>query len=313
MGHRILVSGSEGFVGKVLCRRLRESGHDVFGCGRNMPSADAKRFQCDITEQSQIETIFDAVGDITHILHLAAMTFLPEAAESPVQVMRVNFEGTMNLAHTMQRHVPEARFVFVGSCQAYGPPQALPMTEAHPLHPDAPYGISKAAGDLYCEYLHKSLGLDVVRMRPFNHSGPGHGAQFSLPNFARQIARIEAGLQEPVIHVGNLNSRRDFMHVDDVCRAYELALDNAVPGEAYNVCSGQSENMQNALQALVAKAAVAVEVREDSARFREVDIPEIRGDSTKLHEATGWEPAISFDSLLDDLLGFWRERVASGE
>ena len=193
----------------------------------------------------------------------------------------------------------------------YGPPTELPIREEHPLNPQNPYAISKAAADSYCAYYHKSTGYAVVRMRPFNHSGPGQSDQFVLSSFARQIARAEAGLSEPIVRVGNLDARRDFLHVDDVVRAYELAALEGIPGEAYNIASGKAVSIRDALQMLLGMATTELAVEPASERLRPVEVPEISGSAEKLESATGWQPQKTVETLLADVLDYWRARKGS--
>ena len=156
---------------------------------------------------------------LTHVFHLAGVAFVPEATRDPIRAFDINLNGTVRIADAMRSQTPEARLLFAGSSGVYGAPQTVPITEAHALAPQSPYDISKSAADHYLGYVHKAEEFQVLRMRVFNHSGPGQSEDFVLPSFARQVARIEAGLDPPIIRVGNLSARRDFCHVADVVRA----------------------------------------------------------------------------------------------
>jgi GDP-4-dehydro-6-deoxy-D-mannose reductase len=184
------------------------------------------------------------------------------------------------------------------------------MAETHPINPANTYAISKAAADHYCAYLSRIRALDIVRMRPFNHAGPGQADSYVLSSFARQIAEIEAGLRAPLLETGNLEAARDFLHVDDVLRAYEAAALHAPSGEPFNVSSGQAQRIQSALDQLLAMSSAAIEVRPDPARMRPSDVPEVYGSSDKLTTMTGWRPEITFAALLRDLLDYWRSAIA---
>mgnify|MGYP001442406241 CR=1 FL=1 len=150
-------------------------------------------------------------------------------------------------------------------------------------------------------------------VRPFNHTGPGQTEGFVIPSFAMQIARIEAGLVEPVIRVGNLTAHRDLTDVRDVARAYRLILERGGSGTVYNVCSGEARSMQALLDGLCARSAVTVRVEADPALYRPNDTPLLVGSNARLRADTGWAPEVSFDRMLDDLMAFWRETVRSGE
>lgn len=306
MSGRVLVTGSGGFVGRHLCAHLEAQGFEVFGCDRVVSDAPGEHHVCDITDGASVEETVQWAQPFDFVVHLAAITFVPEAVQSPTQVTEVNLQGTIRLVEALRTLAPKARLVFVGSSEVYGPPRFSPVTEEHPLCPANPYAISKAAADQYCQFCSESHGMDIVRMRPFNHSGPGQSKQFVLSSFARQIAEIERGEGEPVLKVGDLGAARDFMHVDDVVRAYEAAFLHGRAGEAYNICSGASHRIGDALEALVDLTKVEIRIEVDPERLRPIDVPEIRGSHEKFSTDTGWKPTIPFDRLLEELLDYWR-------
>ena len=309
MSGRALVTGAGGFVGRVLCRYLERKGWEVLGAV-SMERDVAKDFTlCDITRPEDVDRLFDWARDITHIFHLAAVTFVPDSHRDPINAVNVNLVGTMRLLQAVEANAPHVGFVFIGSSEVYGPPQQLPIDERHPLNPVNPYSISKAAADSFCGYFQSSAEVDVIRLRPFNHSGPGQSAEFVLSSLARQVARMEAGLDPPVLHVGNLSAARDFTHVNDVVRAYEMAALEGVPGEAYNICSGKAHRIQEAVDLLIATASLPIEVQVDADRLRAVDVPESYGSFAKFEQATGWRPEISFETLVHDLLSYWRQQL----
>jgi len=311
MKQRALVTGAEGFVGRILCAHLTAQGWEVAGCDR-CGGDTADRRVCDITDLDQVHALFDWAGQVTHVFHLAALTFVPDAVKDPAAAVKVNLEGTIHVASALRDHAPDARLVYVGSSEVYGPPKTLPIDEDHPLNPASPYAIAKAAADQYCAFFHKETAANVVRVRPFNHSGPGQSDRFVLSSFARQIAGIETGRLPPSLEVGDLTAARDFLHVSDVVRAYERLAMAGNAGEAYNVCSGRSWPIQEALDRLLRLSGADVKVTTDPGRLRKVDIPEMRGSHEKLTRDTGWTPRISFDSLLGDLLEYWRAREHEG-
>jgi GDP-4-dehydro-6-deoxy-D-mannose reductase len=265
----------------------------------------------DLRDEESVDTLVRRAVPFDWVVHLAAITFVPDAGRSPVAVMDVNLLGSVRLLDALKRHAPTARVLFVGSSEAYGPPQSLPVTESHPLNPSNPYAISKAAADLYCEFAQRATGLDIIRARPFNHSGAGQSDAFVLSSFARQIAEIEAGRRPPTLSVGDLNVARDFSHVADVVRAYQLLLEHGRPGEAYNVCSGKSVRIKDAVDLLLAKTDLEVEIQVEHDRLRAVDIPEIRGNHDKLSADTAWQPEHGLGNVLTDLLDYWRNRQST--
>ena len=323
MTPRALITGANGFVGKVLAAHLCAQGWEVRCSDIAVPPGDDAWRTCDVSRRDTVEQLLEWGGPLTHVFHLAAVTFVPEAGRDPARTFEINLLGTVHLARALLERLPHARLVYIGSAEVYGVPEHLPITEGHPLAPANPYAISKAAADQYCAWLHQSAGLDVVRMRPFNHSGPGQSDRFVLSSFAHQIARIEsrggfskrsqpppeAG-QPLALRVGNLQSRRDFSHVDDVVRAYEQAALNGVAGDAYNVCSGRPVAIQEALDRLLAMSTAPIQVDPDPERLRTADVTEAWGSCEKLRAHTGWQHEKGLDDVLADLLAYWRDQEA---
>ncbi|MCC6698823.1 MAG: GDP-mannose 4,6-dehydratase [Candidatus Hydrogenedentes bacterium] len=310
MKNAALITGVNGFVGQVLSRYLRERGWNVLGAVQPPAAKTASSFPCDLTNRAEVEELAQWAKDVTHVFHLAAVTYIPQSQSDPALAMNVNLNGTIHLLHAVRACAPDARFLYVSSAAVYGVPKSLPITEEHPLNPNEPYGISKAAADAFCDYLHRNSGMDVIRVRPFNHSGPGQADHFVLSSLARQIALIERGAQEPVLHVGNLDVARDFLHVDDVVRAYESLMEKGEAGQVYNVCSGVSHSLRSILDTLREHAAVPIRLETDPERVRRVDIPNVCGSRARITRHTEWEPRIPFAQLLEDLLNYWRTREA---
>jgi GDP-4-dehydro-6-deoxy-D-mannose reductase len=306
MGFRVLVTGADGFVGQKLCGLLEEKGHDVV---RSTIVERRGWITCDFNSQEQIHSLVEQAGAITHTVHLAAHTFVPESIRLPHETINVNLNGTIHLVQALSRQHPECTLLFVGSSEVYGTPQQLPIDETHPLNPGNPYAISKGAADQYCQFVSASDGLPIIRVRPFNHSGPGQPDSFVLSSFAHQIARIEKGKQDPKIYVGNLEGARDFSHVADVVQAYVRLLDKGTAGDVYNVASGASHTIQEALDYFLDQSTEDITIEVDPDRYRPTAVKEIRGDSSKLRQATGWNATRSFHVILDDLLEYWREHA----
>ncbi|MGD1994545.1 MAG: GDP-mannose 4,6-dehydratase, partial [Anaerolineae bacterium] len=181
--------------------------------------------------------------------------------------------------------------------------------EETPLRPLSPYAVSKVAQDMLGLQYHLAYGIEVVRLRPFNHTGPGQSPRFVVPAFASQVARIEVGLQEPVLFVGNLDVWRDFTDVRDIVRAYVLAATEAKPGQVYNLASGQPQSIREMLESLLDLSPVEIQVEVDPDRYRPADMPVAYGSAEKFHRHTGWEPEIQFEQTLQDVLTYWRKQV----
>jgi GDP-4-dehydro-6-deoxy-D-mannose reductase len=201
----------------------------------------------------------------------------------------------------------------VGSGDEYGLVEAdeLPVRETNELRPLSPYAVSKVAQDLLGYQFFKSHRLPVVRVRPFNHTGPGHDARFVIPSIARQLAQIEAGEREPVLRVGNLDVQRDFTDARDMVRAYRLAALLGEPGEVYNLGRGTALRIGEIVEALVAECRVPVRVQVDPALLRTVDLPRQQADIRKFTRLCGWQPRIPWQTTLQDTLQYWRQRVGS--
>jgi GDP-4-dehydro-6-deoxy-D-mannose reductase len=243
--------------------------------------------------------------------HLAALSSVRLSVEDPGEAFRVNTLGTRNLLEAIRQVRSRARILIVSSAEAYGVSASLPrpLHETDPLLPVTPYGASKAAAEaLVCRY-GTEHGLDLVRVRPFPHTGPRHGSQFVLPNWARQLTQAESGQQSPRLRVGNLDIRRDLTDVRDVVRAYVLALEQGETGAVYNVCSGRAHSLREVLELLLGLASLEVEVIVEAERVRLWDLPVLAGSPRAVQARTGWEPSIPLAKTLADLLTYWRSRV----
>ena len=221
----------------------------------------------------------------------------------------MNAEGTLHLLEAV-RSAGGARVVTVTSAAVYGVvrPEDLPLDEAAPLRPVSPYAASKAAADLLALQAYLGHGMDVVRVRSFNHLGPGQDARFVCSALAARIAAAEVG-RGAEVRVGNLAARRDFTDVRDVVRAYRCLAIDGRSGAAYNVCTGTSVAVSEVAERLVGLANRPLRLVDDPALHRPVDVPDLRGDPTVLRTDTGWEPEVALDDTLADLLADWRRRL----
>ncbi len=309
MTHRALITGAAGFVGRRLSSYLVDEGWEVYTTDYQ---GDVDH-HADLCDSPAIQTLLHNAGTLTHVFHLAAMAFVPHAGRDPVGAMDINLLGTIRLATALLDCPTLPRFIYIGSADAYGPPQFLPIIEEHPLRPQNPYAISKAAADQYCQYLSRSTDLEIIRIRPFNHSGPGQSDQYVLSSFARQVAAATLHPEAATIKVGNLEAARDFAHVDDIIRGYAaLALDG-IPSQAYNLCSGKARNISYALDTLISFTDTPIQVEEDPERMRPVDVPLVEGCYDKAKLDARWEPAIPFETMLKELYDYWLETLQAEE
>jgi GDP-4-dehydro-6-deoxy-D-mannose reductase len=245
------------------------------------------------------------------VFHLAAQSIPSASFADPWGTLETNIRSQLNILHSVRVLGLGTRIIVIGSNEEYGRPEegSLPFTEETPLRPHNPYAVSKVTQDLMGLQYHLTYGLDIVRMRPFNHTGPGQPRRFVVPDFASQIARIEAGLQEPVMKVGNLAAARDFSDVRDIVRGYHMAAMHGEPGEVYNLASGEAHKVDDLLQTLLGFAEAQIQVETDPKLYRPVDVPVVYGTAAKFRRLTGWEPAYSFEQTLRDTLDYWREKT----
>jgi GDP-4-dehydro-6-deoxy-D-mannose reductase len=241
------------------------------------------------------------------VIHLAAISFVPESIERPNETYDVNLHGTINLLDALKRSGFKGAFLYVSSGEVYGavPPEALPVTEERVPRPRNPYAAAKLAAEAYCCQAAVTSGLRIVVARPFNHIGAGQSERFFVPAMARQIADIKQGRHAPRIEAGNLDVTRDFSDVRDVVQAYLRLLASGRSGEVYNVCSGVERNVGDVLRRMLELAQVdaAIEVAEQKLRPNEQR--RHCGSNRKLCDDTGWQPKIPFDQSLRDLLRSW--------
>ena len=314
---RALITGAGGFVGKHLCTYLlAHTDWELMGTVYPQPVDDQSpdpRLRLRYADLRDPENVQALVGEVQpdYIFHLAAQSFVPTSFADPWDTLENNIRAELNLLEAVRRSGRTVGFLVIGSNEEYGAPEPeeLPQTEENPLRPNNPYAVSKVAQDFLGLQYHLAYGLPVVRVRPFNHTGPGQSPRFVVPAFASQIARIEAGLQEPVMKVGNLDAARDFTDVRDIVRAYYLAATRGEPGEVYNLASGRPQSVRGLLEILLSYARVEIKVERDPDRYRPVDVPVVYGSAEKFHRLTGWAPQIPFEQTLRDVLEYWREQV----
>ena len=316
---KVLITGITGFVGSHLADyTLAKENVEVYGTIRwrskteNIEHIKDKinLIQCDINDASSVN---DLIVDIKpdKIFHLAAQSFVPTSWNSPAETITSNIIGELNIFEAIRRAKINPWMQIAGSSEEYGMvyPDETPIKETNPLRPLSPYGVSKVGQDLLAYQYYMSYKLNVVRTRAFNHTGLRRGDVFVCSDFAKQIAEIEKGKKEPVIHVGNLEAERDFTDVRDIVKAYWLGLEKCKPGEVYNICTGKAYKISEVLDILISLSKIKIKVKNDPAKMRPSDVPYLGGDSTKFREATGWKPEIPFERTLTDLLNYWREKV----
>lgn len=313
---RVLITGASGFVGKHLASYLHTTQPDVTLFGTTLDSEQPSNHdivtyhQLDLRDETAVQTLLKTCQP-DHIYHLAAQAFVPRSFEYPWETLDNNIRSQLNIIQSCLALGIKPRMLIISSAEIYGAVKSdeMPMDENTLLRPTNPYSVSKVTQDLLGLQYYLSHQLPIMRARAFNHFGPGQNPRFVAPAFATQIAKIEASDEEPFIYVGNLEAKRDFTDVRDIIRAYHLIVEQGTPGQAYNVASGKAYSIQYLLDTLLSYTDMEIEVRVDPKRLRPVDVPEIRGDSTKLSSDTGWKPTITFEETLKDVLEDCRQRI----
>ncbi len=320
---RVLITGGAGFVAGHLVEHLTAHHPECALWLLDLPGRfDPPRLgapptvsvlEGDLTEPAAAErAVAESRPDV--VLHLAATTSVAGSWADPAAVLRINALSQVNLLEAIAGGAPDARVVIASSAEVYGrvDPDRQPIREDEPLAPISPYGVSKATQDLIGFQYHAARGLDVVRLRLFNHTGPRQPSRFVCSGLARQIAEIEIALRSPRIEAGDLDVERDFTDVRDVVRAWWMAAAAGEPGAVYNVCSGSAVTIRRVLDLLLAHSGATVVIQPDPGRSRPADIRALAGRPDRLTDATGWRPEIPLGRTLADLLNWWRTELATG-
>ena len=298
-----LITGIDGFVGRYMADLLRAEGHEVIGIDKSSG--------LDILNKTALRE-FIAKSSPDYIFHFAGQSNVPESIKDPYKTFDINITGTLNLYEAIVAANIKPGVIFAGSGDEYGAvdEKDIPIRESTLLKPINPNAVSKVAGSFLSYQYSQSYGLRIIRVRSFNQEGPGRPEAFALSSFCRQITEIEKGRNQPIIEVGNINVKRDFLDVRDSVRAYLLLAQKGVGGEVYNVCSGVPVTLSDALNYLISKSTVKdIQVTVDESRVRGLETPVKVGDNTKLKELTGWQAEYDLHKTLDDMLQYWREKI----
>jgi GDP-4-dehydro-6-deoxy-D-mannose reductase len=311
-----LVTGGGGFVGQWLLRELLAQGYAAASAGLAGPGDQAvltadergavRWLTADVRDETALAAAIDEVRP-THVFHLAGVSFVPAAEASSTAAYEINVLGAARLLDVLRTRrragTLDPLLLVVGSGEQYGAhdAQELPLAESAEQRPLTVYAASKAAQELVALQAHRSEGLRVVVTRSFNHSGPGQAPHFLLPALVRRVRALPRG-GRGTLAMGNLTPVRDYLHVADVAAAYRLLGERGVPGEAYNVSSGQGTSVRSLVESVLQRVGAAADISTDAALVRRVDLPALVGSPAKLASATGWAPRRSRDDLIDDLI-----------
>lgn len=316
---KVLITGVTGFVGSHMVEYLLKRGDcEIYGLKRWQDRMDnvehlKNKFitvEGDITDSVSMRRLISKIQP-DKMFHLAAQSFVPTSWNAPEDTLFTNIIGTVKIFEAVRDAGINPDIQIACSSEEYGLvyPKEVPIKEDNPLRPLSPYGVSKIGCDYLGYQYYKSYGLRIIRTRAFNHEGPRRGEVFVTSNFAKQIAEIEKGINEPIIYVGNLAARRDWSDVRDIVHAYWLAAEKGESGEVYNIASGKSRTVKEMLDTLLSFSKVDIKVEQDPSRMRPSDVEILEGDASKFKKITGWKPEISFEKTLKDTLNYWRNKV----
>lgn len=314
---KVLITGASGFVGTHLIQHLlqRQNDYQIFGTYNSQKPQNidnqVKYFQVDFLHKNQVDSLLEQTAPDL-IFHLAGQASIPKSIKDPVETFHINVDSQLHLFTSLvQKNMLETRVLLITSADVYGliTPDDLPINEEVQFRPANPYAVSKIAQDYLGLQYYLSYKLPVVRVRPFNHIGAYQSPKFVVSDFAKQIAEIEKNKRDPIMMVGNLESKRDFTDVRDMVKAYVLALEKGIAGDVYNIGSGISHPVSEVLDTLISLSSSNIEVNVDPSRFRPVEVSEVVCDPSKFQSITGWKPEVSFEKTMKDTLDYWRENI----
>jgi GDP-4-dehydro-6-deoxy-D-mannose reductase len=317
---KALITGITGFAGSHLADLLLAEHPEMEVAGmyrwrspmENLEAAAGRitLYETDLRDYISVQRTLEACRPDL-VFHLAAQSFVPASWTGPAETLTTNLLGQTYLFEAVRALHLDPILQIACSSEEYGLvlPEEVPIKETNPLRPRSPYAVSKVAQDYQGYQYFQSYGMRIVRTRAFNHTGPRRGDVFAMSSFAKQLAAIELGVSEPVLHVGNLDAVRDFTDVRDIVRAYVLAALRGEPGEVYNISSGSGHSIRELLDTLVSISGLDVEVKVDPHRLRPSDVEILIGDCSKFRERTGWKPEIALETTLSDLFEYWRRRL----
>jgi GDP-mannose 4,6-dehydratase len=312
-----LITGIGGFVASHLAKLLNDKKECVFGTYRwnedlwRVDSLEVNLIPADLTDlSSMIKALEIAKPD--YIFHLAAQSYVQDSFTNPTATMNANIIGTLNLLEAIRFTNLDPIVHLCSSSEVYGnvTSEEVPVKETHPLCPINPYAVSKAACDLLGYQYFNSYGMKIIRTRMFTHTGPGRTMMSAEASFSKQIARIELGLQEPIIKVGNLDSVRTFADVRDAVTAYYELVRKCKYGEAYNIGGNRTMTIGEMLNYLLSLSSIKnIKIQIDPRLLRPSDVTLQIPDISKFTKCTGWQPTISFEQTMLDLLNWWRQKI----
>ena len=309
---KALITGVSGFVGGYLCEQLLQNDYEVFGTKLEQEAVPASLPRIPIMDVNLLNkedvklVINEYKPDV--IFHLAAQSSVGLSWKNPNLTFDVNVKGTIQLLDEIRESNKNCRLLLIGSSEEYGKvqPNETPINEQQPLRPGNPYAASKISQEFIAKVYADAYQLDIIMVRAFNHTGPRQLPTFVIPDFAKRIAMMERDNLEPVLKVGNLDAIRDFSDVRDIVRGYVSLMKLGKPGEVYNIGSGKGYAIQELLDKLLKQSNISIAIEPDPERLRPSDVPVLICDNSKIKSHIGWQPEISIDQTILDVLNYWR-------
>lgn len=322
---KVIITGVNGFVGSHLADLLLNKQFKVYGTKRASSSIEnldyalrlGLHLRCvDIIDFERVKEVIEEIHP-DYVFHVAAMTSIKGSFDDPLATQKVNVGGTIHLLESLKKRISKDYnpwIYVVLSQESFGlvHPDEVPVDEKQPYRPRSPYGASKALAHFIGNQYAEAFGMRVVMLRPFTHSGPRQGLGFLFPDWGSQIAAIEAGKKKPIILHGNLDAVRDYLHVNDVVKAYAMIMGKGIPGEVYNICSNIQTSVKSVLDEMIRQSSFNGKIitEEDPTRIRSSDTPLFVGSYQKISELTGWKPNKDLSSIVKDVLDYWREKIS---
>lgn len=307
---KVLITGINGFVGQHLAKFLLSKNIEVYGIGINKSTKlkNIKYIKADVTKKDELLNILK-VSKPDMIFHLAAVSSIRLCENNPKLTKKVNEWGTRNLLSACVDLNLKPKILITSSAQVYGISKKRALNEEDIVNPSNEYAISKLKQEKISLSFFKKYNLPIFISRSFNHIGPNQPSGFVCSDFAKQIVEIEKGIKEPEFLVGNLRSKRDFMDVRDIVKAYSLLLEKGKPGEIYNIGSRKVYSIKEILNKLLKKSNVKVKIKKDDTLFRKLEVSILKADNSKFVNITSWKPKINIDKSLQDILDYWRNQI----
>ena len=309
---KALVIGATGFVGSYLIEEIKNSLLcDIIATNLEREMIYQNNIILKKLDILDYNSVFSLINENKpeYIFHLAAQSSVSLAWKKPELTADININGSLNILEAVKNINYNPKILMIGSGEEYGYIEKVPIVEETPLKPGNIYAVTKACQNMISKVYCKAYDMKVIMVRSFNHIGPNQSSTFVISDFCKQVAEIEKGVRSPILKVGNLNAKRDFLDVRDVVRAYTKLIQFGKSGETYNVGRGQSIKISEVLNIILKNSNKEINVEIDKNKLRPLDVPIIEPSINKIYTATGWKPEISLEESIKDILKYWRKNI----